>query len=77
MSSALKELSAGPAIPGVKERSEIGAHIWTLHIARNSRKDRHFVLFRVSSFEEREVIDVLRLLHDSMDLERHVPPAAD
>jgi len=74
LSSALKELSAGPAIIGAKERGEIGTHLWTLHVARKGRKGRHFVMFRVGSFQGRKVIDVLRLLHDSMDLERHLLP---
>lgn len=74
LSSALKALSAGPAIIGVKERPEIGNNIRTLHVARNGRKGRHFVMFRVGSIQGRDVIDVLRLLHDSMDLERHLPP---
>ena len=74
LSSALNALSAGPAIIGVKERPEIGTNIRTLHVARNGRKGRHFVMFRIGSIEGRDVIDVLRLLHDSMDLERHLPP---
>ena len=75
LSSTLKALSAGPAIIGVKVRGEIGTNIRTLHVARNGRKGRHFVMFRASSFQGQNVIDVLRLLHDSMDLERHLPPA--
>jgi toxin ParE1/3/4 len=74
LSSALKALSAGPDIIGVKERPEIGDSIRTLHVARNGRKGRHFVMFRVGSTQGRNVIDVLRLLHDSMDLEQQLPP---
>lgn len=69
LSSALKALSAGPSIIGVKERPEVGNNIGTLHVARNGRKGRHLVMFRIQG---NEVIDVLRLLHDSMDLERHL-----
>jgi plasmid stabilization system protein ParE len=32
------------------------------------------VMFRIGDIEGSSVIDVLRLLHDSMDLERHRPP---
>jgi toxin ParE1/3/4 len=74
LSSALNALGAGPSIAGVKERPEIGNNIRTLHVARNGRKGRHFVMFRISSIQGSDVIDVLRLLHDSMDLERHLPP---
>lgn len=74
LSSALKALSAGPSVIGVKERPEIGSNIWTLHVARNGRKGRHFIMFRVAGAQDSKVIDVLRLLHDGMDLERHLPP---
>ena len=73
LASALKALNDGPTVIGVKKRPEIGIDICTLHVARNGRKGRHFVMFRVGSTQE-NVIDVLRLLHDSMDLERHIPP---
>jgi toxin ParE1/3/4 len=75
LSSALKALGAGPDIVGVKERPAIGSNIRTLHVARIGRKGRHFIMFRVGGSDGKNVIDVLRLLHDSMDLERHLPPA--
>jgi toxin ParE1/3/4 len=74
LSSALKALSAGPEIIGAKKRGDIGKNIRTLHVARNGHKGRHFVMFRVSTVQGQKVIDVLRLLHDSMDPQRHVPP---
>ena len=74
LSSALKALNAGTSVIGVKERPEIGSNIWTLHVARNGRKGRHFIMFRVAAAQDSKVIDVLRLLHDGMDLARHVPP---
>ena len=73
LSSALKDLCAGPSIAGVKRRTEIGADICTLHVARKGRKGRHFIMFRVSNVKGQKVIDVLGLLHDSMDLKRHLP----
>jgi toxin ParE1/3/4 len=76
MTSALKALIAGPNIAGAKQRDEIGIGIYSLHVARNGRKGRHFVLFRISTFPDKNTIDVLRILHDSMDLERHLHPIA-
>jgi plasmid stabilization system protein ParE len=35
----------------------------------------HFVMFRIGYEQGREVIEVLRLLHDAMDLQRHLPSA--
>lgn len=75
LASALKDLTDGPMIPGAKERSDIGKGILTLHVARNGRKGRHFVMFRVGDSQGRKSIDVLRLLHDAMDLQRHLPPS--
>ncbi len=69
LSLAIRALAEGPEVSGVRCRDELGKDIRTLHVARQGRKGRHFVVFRVSGAT---TIDVLRLLHDSMDLERHV-----
>lgn len=47
--------------------------MYTLHVARQGRKGRHFMVFRVGRKPGREVIEGLRLLHDSMDLQQHLP----
>lgn len=62
---SLQALHAGPSIIGVKQRDDIGAGIHALHIARNGRKGRHFILFRIV---QPHTVEVLRILHDSMDL---------
>jgi len=76
LSSALKALTDGPSVIGARERLDIAANIWTLHVARQGHKGRHFVMFRVNSVDGMNVSDVLRLLHDSMDLERNLPSNA-
>lgn len=73
LSAALESLTAGPSITGARERHEIANGLCTLHVARKERKGRHFVMFRIGHEHGREVIEVLRLLHDAMDLARHVP----
>ena len=73
LSSAVQALIGGPAQPGMKARPEIGRGVFTLHVARNGRRGRHFVLFRTSADPFHRQIDVLRILHDSMDLARHAP----
>jgi toxin ParE1/3/4 len=45
---------------------------WTAE--RFGRKARHFVMFRIDREGDREVIEVLRILHDAMDMAEHVPP---
>jgi toxin ParE1/3/4 len=74
LADALAALTEGPDIVGVRRRDDIGADIRTLHVARNKRRGRHIILFRVGGEADRRVIDVLRLLHDAMDLARHLPP---
>jgi toxin ParE1/3/4 len=68
LSAALASLTAGPTTVGAKERSEIGKGVFTLHVTRGGRKGRHFVLFRIGPDRRQRHIEVLRLLHDAMDL---------
>ena len=74
LSAALESLTGGPDVIGARSRDEIAKGLRTLHVARLGRKGRHFILFRIRRDRKHDVIDVLRLLHDSMDLARHVPP---
>jgi toxin ParE1/3/4 len=67
---AIEALHDGPEILGAKVRNDIGPGIRTIHVARRGRKGRHFVAFSAS---EGNIINVLRLLHDSMDLAKHLP----
>jgi len=77
LSGALHDLARGPSIMGARRREDIGLGIHTLHVARKGRKGRHLVVFRLAPPPSEQVIDVLRLLHDSMDLPRHLPAASE
>ena len=68
VAAALSRLEAGPEIVGVRARDDIVPGVMTLHVGR---RGRHIVLFRVGD-EEARAIDVLRVLHDAMDLTRHL-----
>lgn len=70
----IEALVDGPETLGTKARDELAPGIRTLHAARLGRKARHFAVFRVA---DDQVLEVLRLLHDSMDLARHLPPDQD
>ncbi len=70
---AIEALEDGPDVLGARARDDIQPGIRTLHVARLGRAGRHFVVFRVAGSN----IDVLRMLHDSMDLPRHLPAAND
>jgi toxin ParE1/3/4 len=71
---AIEALHGGPEVVGTKARDEIARGVRTLHVARQGRKGRHLVVFKAA---EGQIVEVLRLLHDSMDLARHVPAADD
>jgi len=59
----------GPETIGAKVRNEIGAGIFTLHVASLGRKGSHFLVFRVIN---RTAVEILRILHERMDLVRHI-----
>lgn len=76
---ALLDIGNDPERPGSKERPELmieGARTYHLEFSRTKvigptvRTPRHFLLYR--HLDER-VIEVGRILHDSRDLERHLP----
>ncbi len=69
LTNAIHVLANGPNVPGARSREEIGPGIHTLHVARQGRRGRHFVVFRTSSDEQ--CIEVLRVFHDAKDLRRH------
>ena len=74
LSAALEELSEGVEASGARSRDDIARGLFTLHVARHRRKGRHFVIFRIGRDNETEFVEVLRVLHDAMDLPRHLPP---
>ena len=70
----IEALTDGPEVLGAKAREDIAPGICTLHVARQGRKGRYFVIFRQA---KERTIDVLRLLHDSVDLARHISDGND
>ncbi len=74
--SAIRELQQGPSLLGVKRRDELMAGLMSLHVARNRRRGRHLILFRIDPREE-STIEILRILHDTMDFSRHLPKAGE
>lgn len=68
--NALKALASGPNALGCRERPDLGVDVASLHVARQGRKARHLIVFR--AHEKMAAIEVLRILHDSMDLARHM-----
>jgi toxin ParE1/3/4 len=69
---AITSLAGGPNALGARPLPEIAAGYFTLHVARGGRKGRHFLLFATIETEHERRIEVLRILHDAMDLRRHL-----
>ena len=68
INDALEVLNDGPTSAGVRWHPELGEAVATLHVASQGRKGRHLLVFRVNV--PVSVIEVLRILHDSIDLAR-------
>src|SRR4051812_38088825 len=71
---AIIELAGGPDVVGSRVRDEIMAGLRTLHVARGGRRGSHFLMYRVAP---KSTIEIVRILHDRMDLWRHVPSGPD
>ena len=80
MQTAIEAVAANPELAGSAGRPEIAENCRTYHLF-HSRKDagtrgnrvrnpRHFLLYRVPATG---VVEIGRVLHDSMDLEQHLP----
>jgi toxin ParE1/3/4 len=78
--AALRDLATQPDRPGSIARPELGAGVrsWHLRLSRNHvatgadvvRRPRHFLVYRF----EPALLVVGRVLHDSMELARHLDP---
>jgi toxin ParE1/3/4 len=66
---AVGELADGPEVAGSKARDEIMQGLRTLHVARHGHRGRHFLLYRAAPGR---IIEIGRILHDGMDIERHL-----
>ena len=72
LSLAIDSLTEGPDIVGSRRRDDIGSGLMSLHAARKGRIASHIVIYRVSTIDDTAIIEILRLLHDSMDIVRHL-----
>jgi toxin ParE1/3/4 len=75
---ALRDVLEDPTRPGAKARPDLAPHayVYPLIFSRNRvagervKAPRHFLLYRHMD----QKVEFARLLHDSRDLARHVPP---
>lgn len=70
INEALEALNQGSRLFDMRRCPELGDDVATLHVARQGRKGRHLLVFRIH--DQGALIEVLRILHDSMDLTRHL-----
>lgn len=77
------DIANSPTRAGVTERDDLAQNAYTYHLwhSRNNvdklaervKKTRHILLFRIID----NCVEIARALHDSMDLERHIPSEFD
>lgn len=80
ISVGLHDLADDPARLGVSARTEISSALFSYHLRFSRRRastnfgqvkhPRHLVMFRVAT---NGAVEIVRLLHDGMDFDRHVP----
>jgi toxin ParE1/3/4 len=78
--SGLKDVASDPERPGSVARPELGPAVRSYHLRHSRgrartpdgpvRQPRHFLLYRVA---RPDLIGVGRVLHDAMEVERHLP----
>jgi toxin ParE1/3/4 len=71
---AIASLTVGDKVPGARSRDELSRGLYSLHVSRKGRKGRHFLIFRIRGAGEWELV---RVLHDSMDLAQHLQGGDD
>ena len=70
---AIRDVATDPERAGSRKRPELGPRIWSYHLQfTNSavKRPRHFLIYR----RDKTRLELIRLLHDSRDLEQHLPP---
>ena len=82
--TALRDIAADPARLGSREESRLGPgrRVYHIRLSRDRakgrhgivRSPRHILVYRM--LEKEDVVLVLRVLHDAMDLVRHLDPPA-
>lgn len=72
LEATIDALRFGPTIPGVRARNDLMRDLRSLPVTLGGRRGTHILLFRIDR-AARNTIEVMRILHDSMDFARHLP----
>lgn len=80
LATALRDVAADPERPGSAARPELGLGVRSYHLFHSRerargpdgmvRRPRHFLLYRPTN---PDVIGIGRVLHDAMEVGRHLP----
>lgn len=65
----VQALAEDPLRPAARLRPDLGDALRVLHMRSLGLKGRHFAVFRIEDGQVR----LVRVLHDQMDIARHVP----
>lgn len=66
----LNEIAEAHDQPPAKQRPELMPNVWVRPIRKPGQHARHMLIYRVTNDG---TIEIGRLLHDAMDIERHLP----
>lgn len=82
--TAIRDIAEDPERPGAPLRPElgVGARSWHFRLSRDRarrqsgpvRRPRHLIVFRIG---KGGIVEIGRVLHDAMELERHRPTGRD
>lgn len=73
MTDLLAALAHDPYRPASKAREELAPGLRSLHLHAIGLRGRHLALYRCVDRQ----VQIIRLLHDSMEVSRHLPPGDD
>ena len=77
LACALQDVAQDTSRPGIQARPELGAAVFSYHLACSRQRvaakvmrPRHLLICRHTASG---VVDILRVLHDAMEISRHLP----
>lgn len=75
---AVRDIAADPTRVGCQPRPELGEGVYSWHLRQGRdrskvarvERPRHFLIYRIDG----RLVVIGRVLHDAMDIERHIDP---
>ena len=66
---AADRLRVGPDVRGARLRPDLAPDLYSLKVGRRGKSGKHFLVYRPVGGR---VMEIVRILHESMDLARHL-----